>query len=435
MTKLVLTLIKTLEAQMKTKYIHPLIILLLFSGLLSACRTLDVGIETAAPAVNKAIVKPATDTPQAVLTTTPVQPTSTPEPTVVIIPQSSPTVEAAATATQTPAQSSPFSGLIYRLGDQLYRINSDGQKAPLAPGLDPQVLPNQFTPRAVFSPDGKTMISWWDFSDLWLVDLTTGKSQNLTHTTDRVEFSAQYWPARPGTIIFMSQSVTDQGPSNGYLSTIQLDGSGYRVLDETGSSIGLPALSTDGQTIAYDRGGEAWLYRWDSGSEPIDLASFEVNGYLKVANPAWSPKGKYLAWMAGADPTNPDSNAGVGLFNMDAHSYRLLHPFQSLGHGGWYITPVWSPDGTWLAVYDESQSQPGIWVMHPDGSGESLVFSASSVRSVGGLEVMWGADSKQLLVVDPNAEGGLRWECTDITTGNKVGLPLPEGSLPIAWIH
>ncbi len=73
--------------------------------------------------------------------------------------------------------------------------------------------------------------------------------------------------------------------------------------------------------------------------------------------------------------------------------------------------------------------------MHPDGSGESLVFSASSVRSVGGLQVMWGADSKQLLVVDPNAEGGLRWECTDVTTGEKVGLPLPEGSLPIAWIH
>jgi len=113
----------------------------------------------------------------------------------------------------------------------------------------------------------------------------------------------------------------------------------------------------------------------------------------------------------------------------------MLHTFQSLGHGGWYLTPVWSPDSAWLVVYDESQSQPGIWVLHPDGSGETQVFAASSVRSVGGLQVMWSPDSKTLLVLDPNAEGGLRFQSLDILTGQAVDLPLPAGALPLAWFY
>jgi Tol biopolymer transport system component len=279
------------------------------------------------------------------------------------------------------------------------------------------------------------MVSWWDFSDLWLVDLSTGELKNLTQTSDRVEYSAQFWPGRPDTIIFMSQSVEDQGPSMGYLSTIQLDGTGYRLLDDTASSIGLPALSPDGLTIAYDRGGEAWLYRWEGGPESINLSDYQVSETLKVANPAWSPVGKYLAWMATTSPASPDTHAGLALFNMESKIYRMLHTFQSLGHGGWYITPVWSPDGTWLALYDESQDQPGVWILHPDGSGETQVFAASSVRSVAGLQVLWSPDSSIILILDPNAEGGLRAEGIDILSGEKVVLLLPEGSLPLAWIH
>jgi hypothetical protein len=404
---------------------------------LSACARLEVGVETT-PSPDNAVVDTAVAStlraPQPTLTSIP---TATPEPAteVSITPESSPTPAVTAPATLFPTPASPFAGLVYRQGDQLYRIDPSGQPAALAPGLDPQILPGQYTSRAVFSPDGKTMISWWDFSDLWLVDLATGKAKNLTSTPDRVEYSAQFWPARPDVIIFLSQAVADQGPGGGYLSAIQVDGSDYRLLDEISASIGLPALSPDGQVIASDRGGEAWLYRWDSGPEQLNLVDYNVDRPLKMANPAWSPKGKYLAWMAAPDPTNPDSQAGLALFNVEAHSYRLLHPFQSPGHGGWYITPVWSPDGAWLAIFDESVTQPGIWVTHPDGSGESLVFAASSTRSVSGLQVWWSPDSKQLLVFDPNAEGGVRVELIDIVTGEKIPLPIPAGSIPLAWTH
>jgi Tol biopolymer transport system component len=418
---------------MKTKYIFSIPLLLLITALLSACRTLDVYVETAVPSTSTAVESTATDTPQTNQVDTPAQPTLTSEPTVVPTPDNTPTVEPAATATLLPGPTSPFAGLVYRLGEQLLRVGYEGQQVPLAPGLDPQVLPGQFTPRAVFSVDGKYMVSWWDYSDLWLVDLTTGQSLNLTQTPDRVEYAAQFWPDRPDSIIFMSQPVDDQGPSGAYLSTIQVDGSGYRVLDDTASSIGQPALSSDGQTIAYDHSGEAWLYRWDSGSEALDLASYQVNDSLKLANPAWSPKSKYLAWMGTINPGSSNSQAGLALFNIEANNYRLLHTFQSAGRDGWYNTPVWSPDGTWLVIFDESQTQPGVWVTHPDGSGDTLVYAASSSRSVRGLQVLWSADSIRLMVIDPNAEGGLRLELIDIFTGQRVILPLPTGALPLAW--
>lgn len=409
---------------------------LLVTLLLSACAKLEVGIETT-PSPEAAVVDTAVaSTVQAEQPTPTAQPTPTPESTATEIatPESSPTPEATATATQPPKPASPFAGLVYRQGDQLFRLDNQGQPVPLAPSLDPQILPGQYSPNATFSPDGKTMISWWDFSDLWLVDLATGQAKNLTNTPDRVEFTAQFWPAHPDVIIFMSQAVADQGPGGGYLSAIQLDGSGYRVLDETSASVGLPALSPDGQTIAYDRGGEAWLYRWGSGPEQLALSTFGVTNSLKLANPAWSPKGKYLAWMAAADSANPDSQAGVALFGMETYGYRMLPPLRSLGLGGWDNTPVWSPDGTWLAIFDGSQAQPGIWVTHPDGSGDSLAFAASSSRSVNGLGIWWSPDSQRLLVFDPNAEGGGRVALIDVLTGQQENLPLPAGAFPLAWI-
>lgn len=404
---------------------------------LTACARLEVGIETT-PSPEAALVDTAVaSTVQADRPTPTVQSTATPEPTgvVSVTPESSLTPAATATEPTNSTPASPFAGLVYRQGDQLFRLDNQGQPVHLAPGLDPQVMPGQYSPNAVFSPDGKTMISWWDFSDLWLVDLTTGQSKNLTNTPDRVEFSAQFWPAHPDVIIFMSQALADQGPGGGNLSTIKLDGSSYRVLDEASASVGLPALSPDGQTIATDRGGEAWFYHWGSGAEPLALTNFGVTGSLKLANPAWSPKGKYLAWMAAADAANPDSHAGVALFDVETNGYHLLHPSTLGGSGGWENTPVWSPDGTWLAVFDGSQSQPGIWITHPDGSGESLVFAASSSRSVNGLGIWWSLDSKRLLVYDPNAEGGVRVELLDIVTGEKIALPIPAGSIPLAWLH
>lgn len=405
---------------------------LLFTILLTSCATLEVGIETTPTTDQAAIETTVAEIVQATVQASETQPTETPSPTIEAMTTNAPT------EAPQPESSSPYAGIIYRLGDQLFRVGPDGQTLSLAPGLDSKYMPGQFTPRGTISPDGQWLISWWDFEDLWLINLATGKLANLTNTTDRIEYSAQFVPNQPDTIIFLSQPKQSSEMSAGYLSTMKLDGSGYRVLDETDGCLGQPSVSPDGQTIAYDRAGHPWLYRWENGPEaflPGDYGLQGIKDSVSIGSAAWSPTGRYLAWIAGGDlGMDGTPLTAVLVFDLENHTYRLIHPYQAIGRSGWFIAPTWSPDGYWLTFPDESAEQPGLWLAHADGSGELTVYT-TSIRSVGGLTAIWSPNSQYLLVSDPNAEGGIRLTLLDLLTTQTEGSPLPAGAIPLAWVQ
>jgi Tol biopolymer transport system component len=61
----------------------------------------------------------------------------------------------------------------------------------------------------------------------------------------------------------------------------------------------------------------------------------------------------------------------VGVFDLEAGTAALLHPFTPIGRGGWYFAPVWSPDGRWLVFEVESFDEgERLWVTAVDGSEE-----------------------------------------------------------------
>jgi len=400
-----------------------ILILLVISGLLAGCSTFEIGIEATpiplAPAANPTATQAAATATVGALAPATLTPVVDPTSTVTLLP------------------SSPLAGLVYRSGDTLYRFGPDGQAQSLAPGLDPQVLPGQFTPRAAVSPDGTQMVSWWDFSDLWLADLLTGKLHNLTNTPGRVECCAQFWAARPDTVVFMSQPADSQGQSIGYPALVKLDGSGYQVLDESSPSLGLPAPSPDGKLIAFDRAGEAWFYRGDSGLEPLNPAGYGLQdpaGNLKLASPSWSPDGKRLAWIAsGAIGPNGSSVFTPVIFNLETKTHILLDPAHTAGGEGWPAAPVWSADGARLAFLDFSSGQFGMWVAGSDGANEKRVYQPATVRSTTGLQALWNPQADQLLVIDPNAAGGTRALLIDPISGQSQPVPLPSGAFPVAW--
>ena len=231
-------------------------------------------------------------------------------------------------------------------------------------------------PNALLSPDG-TCVLYLEGDDLWLADLTTGEQHNLTGAANRIECCPQWWPARQDVIILGSwPRDADLGPSTGFLTLVQVDGSGYRVLDEESQSNALPAPALDGQTIAYDRGGTAWLYHWDNGPELFDVAaySFPESKSIRVASPAWSPDGKRLAWVVGGY-FDDQWQIGVGVFDLGAQTARLLHPYEPLGMGGWPPAPAWSPDGQWLVFHAiaEAPTEHGLWIARVDGEKEHFL--------------------------------------------------------------
>jgi hypothetical protein len=320
----------------------------------------------------------------------------------------------------------PPPGLIYRTADGLWRVGADGESVHVFVRPDvvlfPGTLPDIEGAQALLLQSA-TAAS--ENTDVWLVDLRSGEERNLTAEGGRIECCPQWWPARPEVIILGSwPSDTDIGPSTGYLTAVSLDGTEYHALDEEYVSYAMPALSPDGGTIAYDRAGTAWLYRWDRGPEPFDATSYGLTeaSDLRIASPAWSPDGRKLAWVAGAD-FGQGWQMGVAFFDLQEKTYRLLHPYEPAGAGGWPSAPVWSPDGQWLAfnLWPASDlAEEGLWLFHASGQDDHYLG-----QSYGPV---WSPDGNRLAF---NRESGV-W-MYDLVAWRLHQVTLPPGAQVVGW--
>jgi hypothetical protein len=285
-------------------------------------------------------------------------------------------------------------GLVYTTQQGLWLVKADER---------PVLLYND--PQAVLSPHGTRLLTYdADQRDLWLLDLAEGTIRRLTDTPDRSECCFRWWPERPDLVLFQSTSGdAEAGPgAAGYLTTIGTDGQGYHVLDpEHAFGPGSFAPSPDGQTIAYGDGRMAWLYR-EGGAEVLNPVEHGLNGYegVYLAQPSWSPDGKRLAWIAKGDVAadGRSSWTGVALFDLQARTAQVLHPYASQGVG-WPAAPAWSPDGKWLAFSDSSPSdEAGLWVVRLDGQQQEHHLGL-------GGQPAWSPDGKWLAFQSLAADG------------------------------
>ena len=226
---------------------------------------------------------------------------------------------------------------------------------------------------AVLSPNGQNLMFQQD-DDIWIQNLATGEERNLTGQAGRINCCARWWPARPDTILLGSWPFDDDiGPTSGFLTSVNIDGSEYRVLDDEFQSNASSGPSPDGQTIAYDRGGTSWLYQWDAGAQPLDPSAFGLENVVRIGGPAWSPSGEQIAWTVAV--TDPEWHIALAIFDLSTGAAHLLHPYENAGRGGWFPPPAWSPDGRWLAFVAEDiiPESRGVWAVAADGSQEAFL--------------------------------------------------------------
>ncbi|MFZ0547090.1 MAG: hypothetical protein WAM60_16715 [Candidatus Promineifilaceae bacterium] len=343
--------------------------------------------------------------------------TPTPTPYVTLDPSLTTTPFDPPAQTPTPTPVPPLSGFRYETAEGIWSVPAD---------LQPHLITNHTG--VTLSPDG-TQALYTNQNDIWLLDVATGESRNLTESSGRVHCCPQWWPARPDTIIFGSWPDQNFAQSTGQLSAVQTDGSNYTVLDENQSNAS-PAPSPDGRYIAYDRSGQAWIYDWETGeSTQFNPADYGLENVLAIAGPSWSPDANRLAWTISEN--NPDWHIAVAVFDLSAGTAELFHPYQNLGRDGWFPGPAWHPDGDWLAfaAEDVNLDQNGVWVVSTLTGEETFIGQ--------GQNPIWSPDGRWLTYVEYETRDNPlpRTWLVEVGSWYHINLWIPDGGHLLEWVQ
>jgi hypothetical protein len=405
-------MIKFRPGKQLSLYFFPLLALTLL--LLSACLPTDPEpalsdqVAGEAPQEVVTVARPTAATATATITPTPfAEQTAVPHAELTTTPW-----PPATPPTPTPAP--PFPNMVYSSADGLWQIGADWQ---------PQLLSDD--PTAVLEPNGRRLLSVRE-GDVWLTDLNSGQTTNLTNTPGQTECCPKRWPGQPDTIFI----GIEPGADGRFLAQLNL----------TTNEISLPgpsqnrksnslAAAPNGISFAFDlETEEAWVHMTNETTQfdPYAYGLPETLELRAIGAPAWSPDSQKLAWvMVLADTTAPDEPPAVvlGVFNLAQRQAQLLHPYSDiLGRDGWFSPPVWSPDGQWLAyeVLSMDQATQGLWVLAANGSSEHYI---------GAQNPIWSADGRYLTY--QNAQG------TQMTYppefAYQIGINLPPDATLRDW--
>ena len=347
-----------------------------------------------------AAVSPAT-APAAIATDTPAA-AATPGPMATAAPAAAPSPVA------------PFPGLVYSTADGtgLWIVQADGTPKQLS-----------MYPDAKLSPD-QTQVLYSEYGDLWTSDLTVVNVVNLTRTNDKIECCAKWWAGHPGIVVFHFQYKKQIQPGVGFLAMVKTDGTNFLVLDEDVGSLLPAALAPDGQSIAYDRAGQPWIYNFQGGSMPLFPKSAGLD-FRNAVDPAWSPDGRKLAWQFYGDQAGTNGWSETAVLDLDSYQITRLHRYTLHPDSSVYSLLAWSPDGKWLALAGDPElghdGKISLWILAPGGS---------DVLALGvGDHPVWSPDGKLLIYQSGS-------QTLAVKAGEWIPFPatLPEGSIVTDWV-
>jgi len=271
--------------------------------------------------------------------------------------------------------------------------------------------------------------------DLQAVDLFTGEQHNLTNTPDMLETSYQFEVGLPEQLLFTALHESKDGAPGvtGGLYIINMDGSNLRAIDPLHNA-GKFAASPDGQTIAYGAGQTALLYNWETGVDVFDPRQYGMDSPRgqSIASPSWSPLGDKLAWFVNGI-FNDQETSGYGIFDLNAQTFTLVHPFVMPGMDGFPPAAQWSPDGEWLAVtiFDSDPARTGVWLVNTTNPQQEIFMGSLSTNPIFGP---WTAEEKIVTYTrfDEAANASQVW-IYDLVSGEQQVTSLPPNIQVLKW--
>jgi len=112
---------------------------------------------------------------------------------------------------------------------------------------------------------------------------------------------------------------------------------------------------------------------------------------------SWSPDGRQVAfayiWNDSCEERSGQT-AELVVVNVDGSNAHLVPVSGSGGYGPWLENPVWSPEGSRLAMHNDARGRNGVWIANADGS----LFRFLEGSHVDESPCGWSLDGKWILL-------------------------------------
>ena len=202
--------------------------------------------------------------------------------------------------------------------------------------------------------------------------------------------------------------VVEQELYNYEIAVMKLDGSGRRRLTENRDLDHFPVWSPDGKQIAFLSTlhrmskivnyfpSNVHLYAMAAdGSDVRRLAESEHRG-AALLPPVWSPDGKYVAylemWLPGKGLTYDREKTIL-------YTVRVADSMLTAIGISTLVPPAWSPDGRFLA-FVQTEKPRGVYTVRPDGTDMQRVMKLNRPT----IHVSWSPDGSAFYAITDELE-------------------------------
>jgi TolB protein len=238
-------------------------------------------------------------------------------------------------------------------------------------------------PRIVFdlAPDGNRDIYTMFLDGESLVRLTTANADDEDPT------------AAAGTVVF-----TSYRDGNAELYSVPADGGATVRLTETAQHEIQPALSADGNQLAYtaDPSGvfKLWTARSDGTNGAAATAGFGVGGSVE-ASPSWAPSGSQLVFVS-------TTNGTADLFTLETSGAT---PVALVLDESPAVEPAWSTDGSSVVFASDRTGDSELFLL----SLGTMALTQLTDRPGADGEPAWLPDGRVVFTAWVAGEPTLRW--------------------------
>jgi dipeptidyl aminopeptidase/acylaminoacyl peptidase len=281
------------------------------------------------------------------------------------------------------------------------------------------------TPR--WSPDGKFLAflsaRHEGKTQIWLLNRIGGEAQRLTETPQDVD-TFEWSPDSKRLCLILRDPTTEE-----------LEAAREKDKDKEAEDKAAPEKKLKTQKpwvidrlqfkvdeVGYLDRRRTHLYIFDLATKKLTQIT---SGDYDDSDPAWSPDGAQLAFTSNRT-SDPDRNYNNDIWTVAAgNTDKGAHLTQITTNPGQDLSPVWSPDGKWIAYV--TQTEPKLFeyatkhlAVSPATGGEAKVLTRSLDRNVD--QIRFAADSKSLYFIAD--DDGTQNVCRIAITSGEITRPI-----------